>query len=87
MIEGGKSPFLGTRELQELGYAAAAYPCGSVFTAARALGKWAGHLKEHGTTAGFASPETMMDFEEYFRFIGGQEIREREKQFFLKPEA
>jgi len=82
MIEGGKSPFLTASELQDLGYAAVAYPCASVFTATKALQNWAGWLKEHGTSAGFASPETMLHFDEYFRFIGAEEIRQREKQFF-----
>lgn len=84
MIEGGKTPFLTTSELQELGYACVCYPCASLYTAARALQQWACYLKAHGTTAGYATPETMMDFEEYFRFIGAEAIREREKQFFDK---
>lgn len=79
MIEGGKSPFLTASELTELGYAVAAYPCASVFTAARALSRWAEHLHAHGTTAGFAGPETMMDFDEYYRFIGADALRERER--------
>jgi len=41
----------------------------------------AGYLKAHGTTAGFTTPETMQNFEEYFRFIGAEAIREREKLF------
>ena len=82
MIEGGRTPFLPAAELQELGYAVVAYPCASVFTAVRALRNWAGHLKANGTSAGFAGPDTMLDFEEYFRFIGAADIREREKQFF-----
>jgi len=82
MIEGGRTPFLPAAELQELGYAAVAYPCASVFTAVRALKKWAAHLRYHGTSAGFAGPDTMVDFEEYFRFIGAADIREREKRFF-----
>lgn len=85
MIEGGRSPFLSAQELQDLGYAAVAYPCASVFTAVRAMQNWANHLKKHGTTKGFASPETMLDFEEYYRFIGADAIREREKQFFEEP--
>ena len=72
MIEGGRTPYLSAGELQELGYAAAAYPCASVFTAARALQRWAGWLKDHGTTQGFAGPDAMMDFDEYFRFIGAE---------------
>jgi len=82
MIEGGKTPFLPAAELQELGYAAAAYPCASVFTAARALQRWANYLKANGTTEGHATPESMMLFEEYYRFIGAEAIREREKDFF-----
>lgn len=81
MIEGGRTPFLTAKELQDVGYAVAAYPCASVFATARIMQRWAGHLKEHGTSAGFATPETMLDFEEYFRFIGAEEIREREKNF------
>ena len=60
MIEGGRTPFLPAAELQELGYAAVAYPCASVFTAVRALKKWAAHLRYHGTSAGFAGPDTMV---------------------------
>lgn len=82
MIEGGRTPFLSAAQLQELGYAVAAYPCASVFTAARALERWAEWLKGHGTTEGFAGPDTMMDFEEYFRFIGAEDIRRREMLFF-----
>lgn len=81
MIEGGKSPFLPASELQELGYAAVAYPCASVFTAARAMQTWASRLKANGTSAGFATPQNMMTFEEYYRFIGAEAIRERQKQF------
>ncbi|MEL7641870.1 MAG: isocitrate lyase/phosphoenolpyruvate mutase family protein [Solidesulfovibrio sp.] len=86
MIEGGRTPFLSAAQLQDVGYALAAYPCASVFTAVRALRAWAGHLKAHGTSAGFAGPDTMVDFEEYFRFIGAAAMREREKLFFEKGE-
>ncbi|MGD9610722.1 MAG: oxaloacetate decarboxylase [Desulfovibrionaceae bacterium] len=82
MIEGGRTPFLTAEELQDVGYAVVAYPCASVFTAVKALRKWAAHLKFHGTSAGFAGPDTMVDFEEYFRFIGAAAIREREKLFY-----
>ncbi|MEA4856029.1 isocitrate lyase/PEP mutase family protein [Solidesulfovibrio sp.] len=86
MIEGGRTPFLSAAQLQDVGYAVAAYPCASVFTAVRALRAWAGHLKAHGTSAGFAGPDTMVDFEEYFRFSGAAAMREREKLFFEKGE-
>ncbi len=79
LIEGGKTPFLGAKELQALGYSVVAYPCGSIFTAAKALQGWARCLKEHGTTAAYL--DRMLTFEEYFEFIGARAIREREKQF------
>jgi 2,3-dimethylmalate lyase len=86
MIEGGKSPFLSVQELQAVGYSVAAYPCGSLFTAAKALQGWARHLKTHGTTEGYR--DHMLSFDEYFEFIGAREIREREKQFTAcKPET
>ena len=79
MIEGGKTPFLTAKELQDVGYSVAAYPCGSVYAAAKALQNWAAHLKNEGTTSAFA--EQMMTFDEYFNFIGANTIREREKTF------
>lgn len=70
MIEGGKSPFLNAKELQALGYSVAAYPCGSIFTAAKALQGWARHLKTHGTTEGYR--DHMLSFDEYFGAGVGQ---------------
>jgi len=79
MIEGGKTPFLSAKNLQDLGYSVVAYPCGSIFTASKALQGWARYLKEHGTTEGYL--DHMLTFDEYFEFIGARDIREREKQF------
>jgi methylisocitrate lyase len=79
MIEGGKTPLLSAKELQELGYSVIAYPCGSVFTAVKSLQCWAHELKERGTTTGFL--DRMLTFDEYFEFIGARAIREREGQF------
>jgi len=79
MIEGVKTPLLRAQELQDLGYSVVAYPCGSVFTAVKALQGWARHLKEKGSTKDYQ--EHMLTFDEYFEFIGARAIREREKQF------
>ncbi len=79
MIEGGRTPLLSARELQNLGYSVVAYPCASCFVAVKALQGWARHLKEHGSTADYL--DHMLTFEEYFEFIGARAIREREKQF------
>ncbi len=88
MIEGGKTPLLSARELQDLGYSVVAYPCGSVFTAVKALQGWAAHLRNHGTTAGRL--DHMLTFDEYLQFIGAQDMRDREKQFSnpqVKPDS
>jgi carboxyvinyl-carboxyphosphonate phosphorylmutase len=85
MIEGGKTPFLSAAELQAVGYSVIAYPCGSVFTAVKALQDWAHQLIGHGTTEGFR--DHMLSFEEYFDFIGTRAFREREKQFVVKGPA
>jgi methylisocitrate lyase len=79
MIEGGQTPLLSAAELQELGYSVVAYPCGSVFTAVKALREWATQLRQCGTSAGFLSH--MVTFDDYFEFIGASMIREREKTF------
>ena len=79
MIEGGQTPLLSAQELQELGYSVVAYPCGSVFTAVKALQGWARNLKEKGSTKDYL--DHMLTFDEYFEFIGARAIREREKQF------
>lgn len=79
MIEGGQTPLLSATELQELGYSVVAYPCGSVFSTAKALQKWAECLKEHGTTKDYL--DHMLNFAEYFELIGARAIREQEKEF------
>lgn len=79
MIEGGKTSFLNVTDLQNLGYSVVIYPCGSVFTAAKALMGWARYLKEQGTTEGYL--DNMLTFDEYYDFIGARDIRERERQF------
>jgi methylisocitrate lyase len=82
MIEGGKTPLMSMAELQAVGYSVVAYPCGSVFTAVKALQNWARQLIEQGTTNGFL--DYMLTFDEYFEFIGANAIREQEKQFIAK---
>ncbi len=82
MIEGGKTPFLSTQELHDVGYGVISYPCGSAFTAVKAMQDWAHQLITHGTTTGFT--DHMLTFDEYFEFIGASAVREREKQFVVQ---
>ncbi len=80
MIEGGKTPLKTPQELQDLGYAVVVHPCSLTYAVAGAAMRCMTELATHGTTAGCR--EDMMDFDEFFRFIGAPEIREREKRFF-----
>lgn len=82
MIEGGESPFLTAGELEKIGYSVVAYPCAALYTAVKALQKWARHLKEKGTSEGMW--DQMLTFQEYFDLIGAPQIREREA-IFQKP--
>ena len=79
LIEGGRTPQLPAQALQELGYAVVAYPCGSLFTAVRALQEWAAHLRAHGGSAGFQ--ERMVDFDTYLQVVGLGAIRARQAQW------
>lgn len=76
LIEGGRTPLLAAAELQALGYAVVAHPCGSVFTAVKALQDWAAHLRVHGSSAGFR--ERMVDFTSYQQLLGLEAIRRRQ---------
>ena len=51
MIEGGKTPFLSSAELQALGFKMVVYPLSALFTAARSIGNVYRALKEEKTTA------------------------------------
>jgi len=82
VIEGGRTPLLRSDQLQALGYAVVAYPCGSVFTAAKALQSWAAHLRQAGTSAGFE--QHMLDFDGYAQVVGLDAIRARQAEF-LEP--
>ena len=83
LIEGGCTPLLDAAELQRLGYAVVAHPCGSVFTAVRALQDWAAHLRRHGSAAGFR--ERMVDFAGYQAVVGLEPIRRRQAELEAGP--
>ena len=77
MVEGGRSPALTAAELQKLGYAAALFPVASVYAAAWAVRGLADILRRTGTTAGWSGQ--MMDFADFNRLVGLEEIRRLER--------
>ena len=79
MVPGGRSPILTVKELEEIGFAVVAYPTLLTYAIARAAERALAHLKANRTTAGFRD---MMEFEEFNRLIGLEEIREKESELY-----
>ncbi len=79
VLPGGRTPVLGARELQAIGYAAASYPTVGTFTVAKAVAHSFGHLLREGTPAGLE--DRMMGFEEFNSLVGLPEIREKEERY------
>ena len=88
-IEGGKTPLLTTKELEELGFNIVVYPNATVYATAWALKElWEGLMKE-GTTKNFM--DRMICFDDFNTFVGLDKIRELETHYYrelfgsLKP--
>lgn len=71
MVEGGHTPLLPLRQLEEIGFEVAVYPVTGILTAARALERAYGHLAAHGDTSAIA--DSMMGFDEFGRLVGLEE--------------
>ena len=79
MVEGGRTPFLPVKELQDLGYDLVIFPTASTYLVTKALTRLMTVLKETGTTASLI-PE-MITFEEFNDLIGLTKIREIENMY------
>ncbi|HEV8716224.1 MAG TPA: isocitrate lyase/phosphoenolpyruvate mutase family protein [Candidatus Binatia bacterium] len=69
MVEGGKTPFLPARDLEELGFRLAIYPVTAVLAAAYQIKKVLKTLRETGTTQG--GWHEMLPFSEVFNGLLG----------------
>lgn len=78
MVEGGKTPFLSAKELEELGYKIVVYPLAGLFSATKAIELCFSHLMENGTSEGFGDMLKFKDFEEV---IETEKYREIESKF------
>ena len=79
MIEGGKTPFLSSAELQALGFKMVVYPLSALFTAARSIGNVYRALKEEKTTARLQ--EGMVSFSDFENVVGVPHYKEIERKF------
>jgi 2-methylisocitrate lyase-like PEP mutase family enzyme len=79
MADGGKTPILPAKVLQEIGYALAIYPSMTSLVAAAAMEKALRTLKERGVSQ---VPEIdMFDFNEFCGLIGFEEVWKFEKRW------
>jgi len=78
MVEGGKTPFLSAKELEDLGYKIVVYPLAGLFSATRAIESCFTYLKEHGSSEGF---QDMLKFKDFEEVIQTAKYRELESKF------
>lgn len=79
MVEGGRTPLLSAKELEEIGYALVIFPTASVYATAKTMMDLMKELKNRGTTRDFI--EKMIPFQEFNELIGLPEIRELETKY------
>jgi methylisocitrate lyase len=78
-VEGGRSPVLSARELQNIGYSAVVFPVAASYVVADAVKKLMLEIKASGTTDGFR--DRMVDFDQFNELIGLENLRSLEKEF------
>jgi len=79
-IEGGKTPLLTVKELEELGFNVVVYPNVTVYATAWALrGLWEG-LKKNGSTKNWL--DKIIPFNEFNTLIGLDKVRELESFYY-----
>lgn len=79
-IEGGKTPLLTVKELEELGFNVVVYPNATVYATAYALKELWGGLMREGSTK--SSMERMICFDAFNKLVGLDKIRELESHYY-----
>lgn len=75
-VEGGRTPILAATALEEMGFAAVAWPVSASYAIAHALREVYTALAADGTTA--AIEDRLLDFDEFNDLVGLPELREAE---------
>ena len=79
MIEGGKTPIIPAKELEQMGYSMVFWACSAVYTVSKALYDLFTGLKENGTTD--ATVSNMIEFGRFNHFIGLDHYKELERKY------
>ena len=83
MVEGGRTPLMTAKELQELGYGLVIFPTSSTYITAQAVTRVMQELKNSGTTKALLSE--MIPFQQFNELVGLPAVREIEDKF-LPPQ-
>jgi carboxyvinyl-carboxyphosphonate phosphorylmutase len=87
MVEGGKTPWLTTEELEKIGYNLAIYPLSGWLAATSILRKMFAELRDTGTTQNFWDKYGLkMSFAELFEVFEYSKISELEERFVVKDD-
>ena len=81
MVEGGRTPYLSTKELAALGFKIVIFPVAALLSAAAAMKVCYDHLKQRGTGAGSVAP--MLPFAEMNTLMGFPAIHAFERRYGL----
>ncbi len=76
-IDGGRTPVLTARELQDIGYAVTTNALMVTFAYAKLMQELYAHFKQAGTTKGFE--QRMLSFDEFNELVGLAALRRREQ--------
>ena len=76
-VEGGKTPILPADRLQDIGYAAVAFPVGASYVAAAALRRFYAAMRASGASG--ESEQDMLAFSAFHDLVGLPGLRERER--------
>jgi 2,3-dimethylmalate lyase len=76
-VEGGKTPILSAERLEEIGYAAVAFPVSASYVAAKALRMFFAELHAGGDTTALA--DRMLHFAAFHEIVGLPKLREQER--------
>lgn len=79
MVEGGKTPLLTYRELQDLGYKMVVFPLSALLAATKAIEAVYRELFERKTTAALAA--SLTPFHEFEQIVGVPELRALEERY------
>lgn len=82
MIEGGRTPNLTAKDLEQLGFSVVFWPCSALYVITQAFKEAMTVLHETGTTKGYE--DKMMHFTDFNRFIGLDEYTALEKRYGCK---